>query len=195
MTERVCTVDGCGRKHKARGLCQTHYDQLRTAGLVNEAVCTIEGCERALRCKGLCFMHYGRLRRFGAVGEAATRFEHNHPAVCTVEGCEREYVTRGLCHMHWDRLRRSGAVGSPFTKQRCGCVVCDHPEVEEIDARLRRRREPGLGRERGPWLDYGLTSAQIGHHRRAHLDNEQYYARAAAEAVKLLNEARAAVRA
>ena len=26
MTERTCTVEGCGRKHRARGLCVSHYN-------------------------------------------------------------------------------------------------------------------------------------------------------------------------
>lgn len=48
---------------------------------------------------------------------------------------------------------------------------------------------------RGVALGYGFTWREINPHKRKHLDNEQYYARAAAEAVMILNEARAAVRA
>lgn len=44
-------------------------------------------------------------------------------------------------------------------------------------------------------MGYGFTWREINPHKRKHLDNEQYYARAAAEAVMILNEARAAVRA
>jgi len=29
MTERTCSVEGCGRKHEARGLCQAHYARFR----------------------------------------------------------------------------------------------------------------------------------------------------------------------
>lgn len=29
---RICSVDGCGKTHKAKGLCQKHYMRLRTHG-------------------------------------------------------------------------------------------------------------------------------------------------------------------
>ena len=29
MNTRLCTVDGCGEKHQARGRCQRHYNQWR----------------------------------------------------------------------------------------------------------------------------------------------------------------------
>jgi hypothetical protein len=32
--KRTCTVDGCCRKHKANGLCQRHYDQVRIYGKI-----------------------------------------------------------------------------------------------------------------------------------------------------------------
>lgn len=28
-TPRLCTIDGCGRKHLAKGLCRTHYYRAR----------------------------------------------------------------------------------------------------------------------------------------------------------------------
>jgi len=31
-TPDVCTVEGCGRQVRARGLCQTHYKQIRKEG-------------------------------------------------------------------------------------------------------------------------------------------------------------------
>jgi hypothetical protein len=34
---RLCTVDGCGKKHKARGYCATHWRRLRTNGEIGPA--------------------------------------------------------------------------------------------------------------------------------------------------------------
>jgi hypothetical protein len=35
-TERICTIEGCGKRHEARGLCAAHYKRWRTTsdGLV-----------------------------------------------------------------------------------------------------------------------------------------------------------------
>lgn len=35
MSERTCSIDGCGRRHKARGLCQTHALRLKKHGTVD----------------------------------------------------------------------------------------------------------------------------------------------------------------
>lgn len=92
--------------------------------------------------------------------------------------------------MHYDRFRSSGAVGTPEAKPKYTCAVCSHPDIEVIDASL---REGAVKR----WLAaaFGFSYKAVDHHKHRHLDNEQYSARAAAEAVKILNEARAAVRA
>lgn len=194
---RVCSVEGCERKHRSNGLCVMHLRRLLDTGSVGEAaprfvhdhpdVCAVDGCVRPYHAKGLCNMHYLRLRADGSVGEAAPRLVSDHPDACTLDGCERPYRTKGLCSMHYKRLLKTGSPGSSITKPRYLCHVCDHPEVEEIDARL-RRGDGGFG------PDYGLTHKWVRHHKYKHLDNEQYYARSAAEAVKILNEARAAVR-
>lgn len=35
---RICTYDGCGRKHYAKGVCYCHYRQLRTTGVLRTIV-------------------------------------------------------------------------------------------------------------------------------------------------------------
>ena len=35
MTGRGCSVDGCERRHKARGLCKLHYKRLRRSGALD----------------------------------------------------------------------------------------------------------------------------------------------------------------
>lgn len=70
MTDAVCSIDGCGKKVQARGLCSTHYGRWRRNGTTDTVyrrtdihVCTIEGCANPVHATGLCQMHYTRRRR------------------------------------------------------------------------------------------------------------------------------------
>lgn len=94
MSERVCSVPGCGRVHRARGFCGGHYqrwqrgdetDTLLTTPYTPPATCSVEGCERVVRGGGLCSFHHLRqwkgkplgdpIRRTAAAGERSARDE------------------------------------------------------------------------------------------------------------------------
>lgn len=60
---KICSVDGCGKKVHARGMCQPHY---RKKLLESKPVCTIKGCDRKQLARGLCSMHYDRLQDRGS---------------------------------------------------------------------------------------------------------------------------------
>lgn len=61
MAKRTCTIDGCGNKHCARGLCKTHYNrQLEPKG-----VCSLDGCDGFAHSQGWCRFHYDSWRRRG----------------------------------------------------------------------------------------------------------------------------------
>lgn len=72
--QETCSVDGCGRSRKTRGLCQTHYVGLWRSGSVGPAElkrhpagepCSVEGCTRPSKSRRLCSMHYHRWQRHG----------------------------------------------------------------------------------------------------------------------------------
>lgn len=73
-----CMVDGCERKHGARGLCLMHYKRVTRTGdardatpqirLPNFGSCAVEVCERPAMTKGLCEAHYQRSRTHGSPG-------------------------------------------------------------------------------------------------------------------------------
>lgn len=67
--ERLCSIEGCERRHYARGWCQYHHNRWRRNGdpilrkpggrnLNPPAYCTVEGCQRTHKARGLCDAHY-----------------------------------------------------------------------------------------------------------------------------------------
>jgi len=85
---KVCSVEGCGGHHWARGLCCAHYFQHRAAQKkagewvnrpkLKNRVCSIEGCGGKYLAKGLCQKHYTRVikkmnREFYEVVEAGEK--------------------------------------------------------------------------------------------------------------------------
>jgi hypothetical protein len=49
----LCSVEGCGRPHSAKGFCNMHYLRQYLAG----RLCSIVGCWRRYRANGLCRFH------------------------------------------------------------------------------------------------------------------------------------------
>lgn len=61
---RVCEIEGCGRKHAAKGLCKLHYSRKRAGrhmGDASDCGFTWYGtgvCSRPSFALGLCWEHY-----------------------------------------------------------------------------------------------------------------------------------------
>lgn len=61
---KVCSIEGCNGKFKARGLCNRHY----TAWLNDNAPpCSVEECMELSRKRGWCETHYMRWYRKGTL--------------------------------------------------------------------------------------------------------------------------------
>ena len=63
MSERLCSVEGCERKHYAKGFCRTHYARMSRGAPLDRPIqrhggpvkfCSVEGCDRGNRAKGFC---------------------------------------------------------------------------------------------------------------------------------------------
>ncbi len=66
---RECSLVGCHRKHRAKDLCNYHYNKLRAANdKTDKPICGIDNCDNLSICKGLCAKHYTRLLRHGNTG-------------------------------------------------------------------------------------------------------------------------------
>lgn len=59
-TERLCSVEGCGKAHVAKGWCGKHYDLLRDGPR-----CAAEGCDLPAKVNGFCRPHDLRAKRHG----------------------------------------------------------------------------------------------------------------------------------
>lgn len=72
---KLCSVEGCGKRVKGRGLCSAHGARLRKHGdptikivrMVQHGTCKIEGCgsEANSSRSWLCHSHYKRQYRYG----------------------------------------------------------------------------------------------------------------------------------
>lgn len=98
MEKRWCNVLGCGRIHRARGFCTTHYARLSRNGTpaVNSSVrtvhsggplCSVPECNRPSKTALYCRLHAARLYRTGNVGPAhAKRADHGKRRKVSDEG-------------------------------------------------------------------------------------------------------------
>lgn len=56
---KICLVDGCGKKSRALGRCQHHYDLFHKPSKGRKGrVCSVEGCGGPGGDRGLCKKHY-----------------------------------------------------------------------------------------------------------------------------------------
>lgn len=60
MKDKKCTVRGCKKPERAKGLCERHYRENR---LKNAPECVIEGCEAPAVARHMCRNHYMKAYR------------------------------------------------------------------------------------------------------------------------------------
>ena len=142
-----CAVSGCGRPHRNRGLCLSHWHRWRSAGRPDLAgfaatagpgwhghlplgPCTVTGCNYGAAARGLCNRHAKQWRRAGRPDQAAWLASSAPvpPAACRIGYCGLwTQATSVFCHGHHERWRRSG-----------------RPDADEFAA---SRENPGPGQE------------------------------------------------
>lgn len=161
--ERQCDFDGCERKHKARGFCSPHYQQLMTNGTVRDLQILVPGgggcgfpdCSKNALSKGYCSRHY------------ETEWRRPRSVPCSVDGCEIPGVAKGLCPKHYERVRANGSPEDrphPNRKYPIGVWSDPYPDgtgylmvarrfkgVQEKKMHHRLVMENHLGRELTKW--------------------------------------------
>lgn len=59
VEERICDVDGCGRRHHAHGLCGKHaLQKWRQTATPKSSPCSADDCSNVEYSRGLCRKHY-----------------------------------------------------------------------------------------------------------------------------------------
>lgn len=68
-SQRICSIPGCDKPHKANGLCNSHHLQEYQKARETWPICSVPDCENTARSASACHCekHYGRLRRNGTL--------------------------------------------------------------------------------------------------------------------------------
>lgn len=112
---RVCTVEGCERKHRSNGYCAMHNDRFKRHGSPHAVLkpvakhigCMVEGCDGEHYAKRYCVKHYARFKKHGdpsKVLHVIGKYDK-----CTVDGCRKKHVSKGYCSTHYQRFRIHGS--------------------------------------------------------------------------------------
>jgi hypothetical protein len=145
--QAICSVEGCERGAKLKGMCTAHYRRWRkgkrgaelTAPLQYHdrepaAHCLVEGCERRPTSKGMCHAHYKRWLR-GTLNEKLTKpvETDDHGAdVCSIPGCTQKVECKGLCNAHYIRSRKGTSMLRPLTVRGAKEAKCRVPDCTSI---------------------------------------------------------------
>jgi hypothetical protein len=106
MSEKTCSVPGCGGKHEAKGFCITHYSRLRRGEEIDVPIrrigvrhdCSVATCRNRAVVKGLCKTHDARARRGADLNEPIKRVSQD--SQCKFKGCDRHIASHGYCSGH-----------------------------------------------------------------------------------------------
>lgn len=145
MVDRICTVEGCGKKHVGHGYCDKHLTRLHKYGTTDPTraynddssrrpkpeVCEIDGCDRPANVpgtgRGWCQAHYRRWQNWGDVHAPPRKAYSRIGDTCEVCGVVLTSScggAHGLCKLHYRRLYFTGSTDDPIPYER---PICSEP--------------------------------------------------------------------
>lgn len=109
---KLCSVEGCDRKHKSKGYCDNHYRRLRIYGdplyfyVHIKRTCLVESCNEGNYGHGYCKKHYEQWKATGNPIPKIIRMPL--PDKCDFERCRRKPLAKRLCKIHYERYKKHG---------------------------------------------------------------------------------------
>ena len=100
-SKRICSIEGCVKPERYKGLCGTHYSHWRKEN--NPKKCSIEGCSESVHGRGYCSRHYWSWKLHG---DPLKRKPRPKREGCLVEGCDEPHSGLGYCKLHYTRYVR-----------------------------------------------------------------------------------------
>lgn len=95
--EAPCSIDGCEKPVRNRGLCAVHYELDLSKG-----TCSFDGCDRPMYAKDLCKPHRTQQRRGRSLAPIRRgAYAGRAPDPCKIEECDRSATTKGYCLKHY----------------------------------------------------------------------------------------------
>jgi HNH endonuclease len=128
MTDRTCSVDGCGRPVYGHGLCSKHYQRKRRTGTTDDPP---DVCKRGLHhfTPENTYVEPSGKRVCRACRHVQVAQRERPP--CSIEGCGKSAEKRGWCAMHYHRWRLTGDPGAAEPRRhapgtlRCAVGGCE----------------------------------------------------------------------
>lgn len=134
-SNRLCTMPGCKKRVRSKGLCKAHGGGRR---------CMVDGCERSSQGQGLCIRHGGGKRCTQAGCTKASQSNglckaHGGGLRCQTHGCTKSSQGGGYCRAHGGGQRcekegcNKGAQRGGFCAGHGGSRFCQHPDCTKND--------------------------------------------------------------
>ncbi len=105
LSTKICSINGCGAKHYAKGFCHKHHQRNWLNGMPflidKPIICQAPGCEESPRKLGLCMIHYTRKRRDGTFD--TSRIVNNNKLRLELNS----HFDKNGCRI-WDRSMKNG---------------------------------------------------------------------------------------
>ena len=125
IMDKVCSVEGCNKRHKAKGYCNYHYQQFRKYGQVikikpkrinskpkkvkKAEICKENGCNNYARTKGYCPKHYKQILKYKRTLTDEEYYKVIHVR-CIKEGCNNRVYKMGYCKEHYNNYCGEGVI-------------------------------------------------------------------------------------